>query len=184
MVLVVALDEEKGLYTFANGVTVNVKKPSAVAVEGVQSRLSEDDPEPRPPMTYIEDKGREEANPNDPQYQASLLAWSSRTGMRVTDVLLLTGTSAGNIPDGMYEPDSSLLDSWLEALGLGLPDDASKHTRYLYWLKYYVATDEEFTELSTELVKLGGVTEEHIRQAEETFRSRVVGATNSSSSAE
>lgn len=179
-----AFDDKEGLYTFANGVTVNVKKPSAVAVEGLQSRLLENDPEPRPPMTYIEDKGREEPNPLDPDYQASLLAWSSRTGMRVTDVLLLTGTSAVNIPKDMYEPDSSSLDGWLEALGLGLPDDASEHTRYLFWLKYYVATDEEFTDLSTELVKLGGVTEEHIRQAEETFRSRVVGATNSSSSAE
>ncbi len=177
-------DDKKGIFTCENGVEIKVRKPSAVAVEGIQSRLTQDDPEPLPPMMFSEDKQRDEPNPNDPDYQSRLLGWSSRTGMRVTEVLLLTGTSAGKIPDDMYEPDSDELDSWLEALGLGLPDDASVHVRYLAWLKYYVATDTEFTELSTELVKLGGVTEEHIRQAEETFRSRVIGATNSSSPAE
>lgn len=184
MVLTLSYDEEKTLFTFANGVTVKLKKPSAVAVEGIQGRILEDDPEPRPPLVYSEDKGRDEENPNDAYYRAEFLAWSNRTGMRVTDVLLLTGTSADNIPDDLYKPDSELLDGWLEALGLGLPDDASTHTRYLTWLKYYVATDDEFQELSKELIKMSGVTEEHIRQAEESFRSRVVGATNSQSPTE
>ena len=177
-------DEKKKVFTFENGVEIKVSKPSAVAAEGVKSRLTQDDPEPLPPMTFSEEKQRDEPNPNDPDYQSRLVAWSSRTGMRVNEVLLLTGTSAGKIPDDIYKPDSDQLDIWLEALGLGLPDDASVHVRYLAWLKYYAATDTEFTELSTEVVKLGGVTEEDIRQAEETFRSRVIGATNSSSPAE
>ncbi len=176
---------EDGIFTFANGVKVKLKKPSAVAAEGIQSRLLVEDPEPKPPVVWIEDKQRDEPNPQDPLYKAAFLAWTQRTGMRVTETLLLTGTSLeGDLPDGILGPDSDDFADWVEALGVPLPRLVSKYQRYLMWLKYYVATDDEFQEVSTELVKLAGVSEEHIREAEETFRNLAFGNSDSPSSSE
>ncbi len=176
---------EDGIFTFGNGVRLRLKKPSAVAVEGVQSRLHKDDPEPQPPMIENKDKFRDEPNINDPAYKAEWIAWTSRTGMKVTDILLLTGTERDSenedLVKGVYGPESDEVAQWLDALGLGLPEDASVHQRYIAWLKYYVAKEDEFTEVATELVKLGGISEEHIREAEETFRNRAFGAADTQS---
>ena len=176
---------EDGIFTLGNGVKLKLKKPSAVAAEGIQSRRLVEDAEPKPPTVWIEDKQRDEPNPQDPIYKAAFLAWTQRTGMRVTETLLLTGTELeGELPDGIFGPDSVDFEDWVEALGVPLHFYASKYQRYLAWLKYYATTDDEFQEVSTELVKLAGVSEEHIREAEETFRNLAFGNSDSPSSSE
>ncbi len=178
------LNEKNKVYTLQNGIKLQLKKPSAVAARGIKTRLFQDDPEPTPPMQYIEEKGREEPNPSDPRYRAEHIEWTARTGMKVTDVVLLTGTSVKHVPDDVFSENNSKFNEWLEVLGLGLPADASDHARYLAWLKYYAATDEEFQDISLQLIKMTGVTEEHILEAEEAFRSLAYGTANSQSPSE
>jgi hypothetical protein len=125
----------------------------------------------------IEDKGREEENPNDPDYKQALLDVSWKRGETVIAVYLTVGTSIISMPDTMEPMESS---NWLETLaflGVEVPD--SKRARYLAWLKFYVLSDDDLTKLTQAVMRYSGVTlEVDVQEAQASFRSDTQGDTN------
>ena len=125
---------------------------------------------PKPPIIFIEDKGREEENPGDPEYAEALERFLSDIANAATDVALLRGTEIEHIPDGIPKPDSKVFREEMELFGMPMLD--SSRARYLYWIKSIAApTSEDINDLLGELGRLTGVAESDVEDAVNRFRS-------------
>jgi len=121
---------------------------------------------PVPPKIYIESKGRDEENPNDPRYLQEVAETEERRSMAALDVVIIQGVE---LIDGIPEDDR-----WLRNLKLmhrrGIIDlddyDFNDELDVEFLFKRYVALGtQDIAELST----LMGITEEDVAKAEETF---------------
>lgn len=131
---------------------------------------------PPVPVVFMEDKGRKEENPNDPDYLRAMQLYALEQLYRVGDILMLLGTELVTpVPDGVTPPES---DDWiepLEALGLPLPARLreNKHVRYLTWLRLYAMRNEqEIGYIMGRIVSLSGVQEVEVQRAAAAFRDR------------
>lgn len=127
---------------------------------------------PKPPRVMLEDKGRVEENPSDPDYQAALADANYNKAMVVVNAYVVMGTSPIEVPDGIPPVDS---DEWLEELAeldASFEKPKSVRSRYLQWLKYIALDDTQLNELVTNVMRYSGVTlETDVKQAQDGFRS-------------
>lgn len=86
------------------GVRVKVVPVSAPLITDAAAMIDD----PPVPMVYIESKGREEENPNDPNYLKALTNAEIRRSQASMDAMLMFGTE---LIDGMPEDDS-----WIDRL--------------------------------------------------------------------
>ena len=128
-------------------------------------------PEPQVPRTYIEELGREEENPEDPDYLAACEEHDGRTFEVTSNMFLAVGTSILEVPDGVDKPDD---DGWLQVLeAVGIPIDTSTPARrYLAWLQYYaLAEQSDLLLLIGAVAARSGVQEGAVQVAAKSFRS-------------
>lgn len=159
-------------FTLSTGVVLRLKSVPPLAIREASLSIRP----PAIPTVYMEDKGREEENANDPDYLQAMNRYALEQLFRVSDVLMLLGTSiVGEVPEGVFGPDS---DEWmepLEALGIALPENVrtNKHVRYLAWLRLYaVRSEQEVAYLMGRIASLSGVTEVEVQRAAAAFRDR------------
>jgi hypothetical protein len=161
--------EKKGMIELSTGIVLRAKKvPNMVYAD-----LTRKFPRPKPPRVFIKDIGREEENPDDPNYIAALDAWNSDVALSMVDVMILLGTAIESVPEDMEKPDGT---QWSEDLEIiGLPIGTNQRKRYLMWVKHYAAPSDEDIALITEQVgKLSGVSEKDVADAVK-FRKRDAG---------
>jgi hypothetical protein len=153
--------------TLASGVRLKLRPPApkAITLRQEQFELTK----PKPPMVYIEDKGREEPNEADPDYVYALELHEAKRSEMITDILALTGTSLDHLPEGMEGPESD----WFADLLLALKIDVSpaRAGRYVQWLKYHAATETELNHLNRQLLVMLGTPEQEVNAALEDMKS-------------
>ena len=102
----------------ASGYWVRIRPVSAHLIDGAQAQIET----PKPPVVFIEDKGRSEENPSDPDYLHALERVDIERSLAATDAMILFGVDLidedGNPAD--VPPDSEWLDKlrFLEKKGL------------------------------------------------------------------
>lgn len=84
----------------STGVRARLKSVSATLIDSVTSRIVD----PPIPRVYIEEKGREMANPDDPDYQAALAENQRLRGLAALDAIIMFGVElADPVPaDGKW----------------------------------------------------------------------------------
>jgi hypothetical protein len=149
----------------SNGVVVKIKPVSSF----VYTEMYKAHKKPRPPVLFIEAIGREEENPDDPEYLSKLEEYQTNLSITATDTMILFGTQVISTPDDI---DSFEDGEWLENLdALGYTIPANKKSRYLMWFKYVIANHEQDMELIMEHVsRRSGVSEAEVETAVESFR--------------
>lgn len=158
--------EEPDIFVAESGVVLKLKKVNGLIISELGRKIKE----PRVPKVYIEDKGREEENPNDPDYLEALQDVAHQRAMLTIDTYYALGTEPKSIPENIKAIEDTDWSEDLAVIGLEVP--TSGRGRYLAWLKYYILTQEEA--LGSLLIKCtrysGGVTEEDVEAATATFR--------------
>ena len=156
------------IVSLSNGIVLKLKPvPPFLARQAVISLQR-----PKPPVVFLEDKGREEENPNDPEYQRAIQEYEARQIELGLNVMLLVGTAVETVPKGCYGPDD---DEWLEDLAIvGIEVDVERpRARYLAWLRYYALQSASDIALVTQALATGvGLTEEEVQATADSFRSR------------
>lgn len=160
--------EGKDLITLSSGIVLRLK---SVPPETVR-RAGEKIPKPKPPVVFIESKGREEENPFDPDYAKALEEWIEQCGNSRMDSILVLGVEIHHLPEGVDGPDDSNWLEELEYLGIANPlATENKLARKLDWLKCYaLRTGDDIIKVANQLYrKVGAVTEEEVLLAMESF---------------
>lgn len=166
----VAVAKEKATHqtvreiVMANGVRVVVTPVAATLIDEVTSRVKR----PRPPLVHMEDKGRDEPNFSDPDYLDALEQSNRDRSNAGMDALILFGV---DLPDGLPEDDKwvsklKLMEKMgkLDLAAFDLDDEIERE--FLY--KRYVLADKELIDA---ISAVSGLSEEEIKEAEESFRS-------------
>jgi len=150
------------IVTLSTGYQVRLVPVAVPIIRDAMFRI----PIPEPPKVYIESKGRDEINPNDPGYLMQMADVEERRNSAALDVVIIQGVELiGGIPED---------DRWLRKLKLmhkrGIIDldeyDLDDELDVEFLFKRYVALGvNDISELSA----LMGISQEEISQAEESF---------------
>lgn len=167
-----AEQRERGLVdqiTLSTGVVLKVKPVPKHFIFTVTSRFEK----PKVPVYLNESKGREEENPNDPDYIEAVEMYVADIASAAIDVVILRGTEVISIPDGF--PDHNSKD-WKEEMEiLGMPLIKKERARYLAWIKGMACPLEEDIEILMEIIgQHTGVSEADTAEAVARFR-RITG---------
>lgn len=133
-----------GEATLSTGVVIRHRPvPPWLAREVVQKIK-----DPEIPIMYLESKGRDEPNPNDPKYIQALEDVNVQRGIASLDIVILMGTEITHVPEGIIPMES---DEWIDQLrDLEVFDEetfakiqSSKNQRKIAWFKFYIIKDND-----------------------------------------
>lgn len=170
-----SVDKLADEFTSKNGIIFKIKKVPNMLIADANRKIVF----PRVPTVFIEDKGREEENPNDPDYMRDLREAQTRQGMMGVNTYISFGTEVKHIPEGMVD---YLSQEWSEDIeeitGLEIPKKGKG--RYCAWVKYYALDDEDMTDLNIQIARFSGsIPERDVTDAEDSFRDNEEGAPDS-----
>ena len=139
--------EKDNEITLSTGVKLSLKRVNSYAYIEFQRKHKK----PKPPVVFLEEHGREQENPDNPDYIEQLEQWNTERMMGIIDITLILGTECTHVPAGIPKMDS---DSWLESLAVAFGGDIvfkNNKERYLWWLKYIASTDEDIAKIATKV---------------------------------
>lgn len=147
------------------GIRLKLSPIPSVLVQEVARKY----PNPRPPVVFIEEKGREEENPNDPEYLNRLAEANYQRSIVILNVFL-SGLEIVSIPDNLQKvEDTGWEEVVREIANIEIP--AGGFGRRLAWFKYYAFTDDDLIRVRDKITRLSGIVlEEDVKEAEESFR--------------
>lgn len=152
----------------SSGVVLELGRAAPLVLTNVTKEMNESNPPPKPPMVYSETKSREEPNENDPQYLRTKREWDALLSLRVIDVLIATSSKVKSIPDGMISHDS---EEFLELLEIsGITPRRTSMGLYTQWLQMVAAQQNDIGLIGIALLRISGISEEDVAEAEATFR--------------
>lgn len=150
------------------GVVLRFKPVPSLAIREAAMRIEA----PQVPVVHMEDKDRDEENPNDPDYLRAVAEYEAAKALVANDVILLLGSDIESVPEGI----AALQDqSWVQDLqALGIEFDTENHAaRKLAWLKFYILrTDEDSIKALMGPMRSAGVSEVDVAKAMASFRDR------------
>lgn len=174
-------------FELTNGIVLTIKPVPPLLINAINQEFQEQ--LPAPPKILIEEKGREEENPNDPEYLRQIGELAERQQEGVANLLLGVGTEIKFVPDDMFKPDD---EGWVQQVQfaaelankqLEIPSDGVK--RYLCWLRFYAMESNTDVALCQGLcMQLAGIREGEIEEVVESFRSLPQRGTDSHSEVE
>lgn len=151
----------------SNGIVLSVKPMPPMLLNSVANSI----PEPEVPKVYLEDKGRDEPNPNHPDYLRAVAERNAKVSLATINCILYACTTLKYVPDGMWKVED---DDWLPLAEMAnIPFvTTDKVQRYLAWLRVYaIATVDDLSRVQTVPLMLAGITEEEVDEALSSFRS-------------
>ena len=153
---------EQDVHTLSTGVRVRLLSVNAATITEVQMRIEN----PPVPTWFNEDKGREEDNPNHPDYLAACGKANEARALAMMDALALFGVE---LLDGLPEDDLWLRKLKLLArkgqLDLSVYDLDDEIDREFLYKKHIAISTPDWAKLMT----LSGVPEEAVQQMEDSF---------------
>jgi len=152
--------------TLSTGVVLKLNQvPSVLLADVVSARTAL---RPSPPVMYIEALDRTEENPSDPDYKKALDEWFASAMLDVNNAFILRGTEVEKVPKGLAGVDD--VDFLAEMKILGRPV-SNKRERYLAWIKYVAAPEQEdVSAIIREVGRLSSVGETDVAEAIDGFR--------------
>lgn len=154
------------VFTTSTGVTVKIRPVSRFLISQAQNNIRD----PKPPIIMMEDKGRSEPNPNDPDYIAALIAAQLKRAEVVVDIILALGVEVVSIGDTTIPLESDIWEQAIEVAGLKVP--TGEKQRLAAWLKYIaVPVEEDLAHIITTAQRRVFTMEADVNDAAETFRS-------------
>lgn len=158
---------DPNVFTASTGVKFKIKSVNRQALGGITDRYLKE--RPKAPITYIESKGREEANPDDPDYQEALQFWNLSMAMAITNFVILRGTEliSESVPDEMLHYDS---DDWKYEMQLMGNRSDNPRACYLEWVRAVACTEEDSTTLFNLIGRKSGINQEDVSSAAAQFR--------------
>lgn len=150
----------------SNGIVFKLKKFPNIAITEANRRIKP----PKIPSVYIEEKGRIDENPSDPDYIVARREYEYKLAMAAVGIALGWGTEVLEYPNGVDKPqDTDWSDDLTQLLDIEVP--IKGRARYVDWLRLYALTEEDFNELTKRVFSYTGLTtEEDVKVAQDSFR--------------
>jgi len=158
---------DPNIFIASTGVKFRIKAVNRQQLGGVTQRYMKS--KPAPPVVYLENKGREEENPDDPDYIEAMQMWTFGMAMAVNSISILRGTEVveSSIPSDMIHWKSEDWKFEVEIMG---GDPQSERACYLEWVKAVACNDDDLNKLFSKIGRKSGITQEDVDSAVSQFR--------------
>lgn len=154
---------DPALVTLSTGVVLRVKHVPG----GIFADLMADIEPPKVPTVWIAEKGRQEENPDDPDYITDKQVYLARQAKAMSDAVVVLGTELESAPKGFPGPKDKEWNAQMVALGRRFN---SEQDQYLAWVKYKAGGEPtDFEEIWAAVGRQAGVLEEDARAATAQF---------------
>lgn len=161
-------------FELENGIVLHLKTVPPLLLTAVQAEFKY----PEPPNVMIEEKGRNEPNPNDPGYIKECEEVDLARNLAINDVVLAVGTAFKSAPEGYFGPDEQdwespvMFASGVAGKTLDIePKEGDRTKRYLQWLRFYALETNIDVALATSLpYQLAGIREGEVEEVIESFQ--------------
>lgn len=158
--------------TVSTGVVFKIKKAPSLAFQTIVGNLKQN--EPKVPVCENPNKGRREENPNDPDYLKAKSEYDNKANLALMDAAIILCTEIKSIPEGFEKPEDK---DWFEILSIiGITPEQlgldNKRKRYLAWVKFHAASDDDMFLISKEIVRLNGVSEGDVTAVMAAYKSQ------------
>lgn len=159
-------------FTLSNGIVLKVKPVAPYLMTAVVKEFEY----PDPPKVYMEEKGRDEENPNDPEYTKTVAEIDAARDLAVNDLLMGVGTEVSSVPEGYFPPES---DNWIDQVEFAFRitgkelniERSDTIRRYLCWLRFYALETQIDLALASGLpLQVAGIQEGEVEEVIESFR--------------
>lgn len=159
--------QDPNVYITSRGLKLKINKVSQVLIQELSMKIKT----PKVPVVFIEDKGRSEENPNDPEYRQALMDSIMERGKITISAIAAFGVELIECPLDMESPDDDGWAELVEELGLVVAPKGRK-ARFGQWLRYYAVSDDtEMTEIMNRCMNRSFVTEQAVAEAADAFKS-------------
>lgn len=154
-----------------NGIVIGVKPLPPLLLQTIGAKFKT----PDPPVVYMEEKGREEPNPNDPAYLQLLQVLEEQQELATQNLVLGAATHLVSVPDGYDKPEDpgwkQSVEFAAELAGQTLDLDTSTPVKqYLCWLRFYaMETGADVALVQALPFQLAGIREGEVQAALESF---------------
>lgn len=160
------INGDPGTLTLTNGIVLKIKSTPPLLLRTVAAQVVD----PEPPDWFNPDKERNEPNPADPAYEATLRRNEILRQAAVADAVLMLGTELYSLPPGKVGPEDETWLADVRAVGLDV-DPKTEKQRYLVWLRYYaIEINDDITDAISAALGVVGLTEEDVASAMASFR--------------
>ena len=154
------------MVTLSSGVVIKSKPLPAGYTVNVSRKWNSK--EPKPPVEFIESIGRDEANPDNPDYIKAHQEWQTEFALAMFNLGMVLGIEIVEIPDGVPTKESVEFAGILELLG-ELPQTDIQKT--VLWIELVAApTADDVRVIVSILGEQGGATEAGVAAETKTFR--------------
>ena len=167
-----ARDEQDGgvpdRLTLSTGAVLKLKPVPQAVIRRVAAKIER----PAVPVVHIEDKDRDEPNPDDPDYKEAVVQWVTDQALAAFKAVLLLGTEIEIVPEGMDRPEDIGWTAVLLHLGIVTEEElGDPYQRYLAWVELYAArTETDIFGIARLPVLLAGISESEVMDAILSFR--------------
>lgn len=149
-----------------NGVLLGIRPMPPLLLNSVANSI----PEPEVPVFFNDEKGRDEENPNHPNYVKALEERNREINLATINLILYACTYIKEIPEGVEKPTDEGWHRLARMAGIDFNPEEEAEC-YLTWLRCMVETGNDLLKLQTLPLQLAGVTEEEVDDLMESFRS-------------
>lgn len=153
--------------TLSNGIRLRIKPIPPMLLNSVSNSI----PMPKVPKTWIEEKQRDEENPNHPDYIESLNERQTKITLATINLIIYACTEVIETPSNVWGLES---DRWIPLVTMaGIDFDREDEVqRYITWMRCYaISTIDDLTRVQTVPMQLAGITEAEVTEVMESFRS-------------
>lgn len=161
-------------YELENGIVLSIKPVPPLLLNAVMAEF----PDPPEPTVWVEELGRNEPNPGDPQYKKDLQAAGDARDLAVNNIVLAVGTSCKEVPEGLFRPEE---DGWVPTVEYATKvagkqltvasQEEDPITRYLQWIRWYACeTGMDIAMVQSLPYQLAGIREGEIDEVAESFQ--------------
>jgi len=161
--------EVDNLIRLSSGVVLRAKQ----ANPNMLIRAMTAHPEPKVPVYFSKEMGRDIENPDDPDYISRKKTWEMGYSSAMLNVLIGLGTELESVPKGMEGPHpvkkNGDMPAWInEYAAMGLPIiPSSENWRYITWVMFRAApTAEDTQKISQTVMSMSGIKEADVQNAE------------------
>lgn len=152
--------------TLSNGIRLKIKPIPPMLLNSVANSI----PMPKVPKTWIEEKQRDEENPNHPDYIQELSERQTKITLATINLIIYACTEVLEVPSNFYSLES---DKWIPIIKMaGIDVDFEDEVqRYVTWMRCYaISTIDDLNRVQTVPMQLAGITEAEVQEVMESFR--------------
>jgi len=162
-------ETSNGTITLSSGVELRIKQVNPMILDHM---LRHNMPSaPKVPKSFIEAKGREEDNPDHPDYRQAVDEYNALRGEMVNSVMMGLGTEVATLPKGFDGPNGQAWAEELGAVGMEIPEE--KFKRYRFWVEFWACkTTADHVNILQAVTNGIATPEVAVAEAAESFRNR------------